>query len=1559
MPARADQADRLNYAFGVPPIKKHMPAQTDPSVSRKRLAQLFEYLKAYTDLRYPPVRDIEKQERRLWLQNLPQHSSIDLRKNVGKGEAETDDGDVVFSVTRPALSQCPSPAEAIREWIRPGWRDWPGIADIVPSRTITGGDGETRIERFTDVTRRNQIFQAWKEDRDEWLENERPARNALRLFQDIYEWYGAAEREGEKVELLVADGLLRCPASDGQFHHPVLLQKLELQFYPDKAQPQFVFRKREHPPELYVEFLRVLPNANLEQLSRCAKELKEAEFSPLGEGDTSGFLKRLIQGLFPDTGSLLEPSETDDPSSSKFSQEAPTIERRSVIFMRQRRTGPGSIFEQVIEDIASRDTFSPALLQIMGLLSATSATESIGSEQKVILGNEDEEVLFGKPANREQLQIAKQLSQRDCVLVQGPPGTGKTHTIANLLGHLLAQGKRVLVTAHTPKALRVLRKKVVEPLQPLCVSVLQNDKASQEELQASVREIHLKLSGDVTELHRQAQRLRPERAKILAAIQKTRQQILDARQDEIREVVFGGKSKVPIEAAKFVKAGTGHHDWIPSPVELGALSPITPADTAALYQTNSRVSGEDEAQLNRRRPNLEGFPNPNEFKAVTQELADLGQHNLRRWDELWADASGPDDLATFDQMLELAGKTIDFLRESTAWQLQAIQAGRDGGQATQVWESLADQIETSWQEIQECHAAVMQHGPLISDDRPQHELLPIMDEIIQHAEAGHSFGMLIKLTKRPWFDLRDKIRIGSRPLEFKDTHHLRAVRSSLRMKVLRSELLERWERQMAQHGGLACSELSDKPEQVCRQYVGRIRIALDWHQSTWSELEQKFQNLGFRWSAFLESTPPEPGDNAELRRMRRAVVDNLGLILQSRSGYLREKRLQFVVKGWRALESASIEPMAYATKSLHQAIREASPVDYSNAYAELTRLKTLEGDLSTRIELLTQVRRTAPSWASAIENRVSPHGSEHPPGDVQTAWEWRQIHDELERRAKVSLDELQQRSERLNEQLLTITSQLIEKLTWLNQIKQTTSEQKNALGAYSTMRSKITKTGKGVRDAELRAAARREMAVAKDAVPVWIMPLAEVAESFDPRVTRFDVVIVDEASQCDPASLFALYLGKQTIIVGDDEQVTPVAVGVQSQEVSNLIKVFLQGVPYKELYDGEVSVYELAQIAFGGVIRLTEHFRCAPSIIAFSNSLSYKGEIKPLREASSIPLQPHVVPFRVRDGLARVDGVNDSEAEVVASLICAAMKQPEYAKNDEGKVTSFGAVSLVGAQQALKIDAILRQRLTPLDYRNRQILCGDSAQFQGDERDVMFLSVVDAPPESPPHPMRQEGAKKIFKKRYNVAASRARNQMWVVHSLNHETDLQVGDYRRRIIEHSLDPHAWEKELQERLAKVDPRSKVFEGVVLRRLMERGYKVIPQYQAGAFSIDLVAVGGGRRLAIECDGEQFHGLDRLANDIARQAVLERLGWTFIRIRGSIFFRDEDRALQPVFNRLQEMDIPPELDTGATKAPENTNEVIERVTREAEAIRRVWKTEDPAEQADPDNSVPAFWRR
>ena len=87
----------------------------------------------------------------------------------------------------------------------------------------------------------------------------------------------------------------------------------------------------------------------------------------------------------------------------------------------------------------------------------------------------------------------------------------------------------------------------------------------------------------------------------------------------------------------------------------------------------------------------------------------------------------------------------------------------------------------------------------------------------------------------------------------------------------------------------------------------------------------------------------------------------------------------------------------------------------------------------------------------------------------------------------------------------------------------------------------MTKSGKGKRDAALMAAAREHLNTARTAVPVWIMPLSRVYESFYSAegTARFDVVIIDEASQSDVSALAALYLGQKAIIVGDEEQVTP------------------------------------------------------------------------------------------------------------------------------------------------------------------------------------------------------------------------------------------------------------------------------------------------------------------------------------------------------------------------------------------------------------------------------------
>ena len=257
------------------------------------------------------------------------------------------------------------------------------------------------------------------------------------------------------------------------------------------------------------------------------------------------------------------------------------------------------------------------------------------------------------------------------------------------------------------------------------------------------------------------------------------------------------------------------------------------------------------------------------------------------------------------------------------------------------------------------------------------------------------------------------------------------------------------------------------------------------------------------------------------------------------------------------------------------------------------------------------------------------------------------------------------------------------------------------------------------------------------------MPLSRLVENFDFSAPRFDVVIIDEASQCDVMALMALAIARKVVVVGDDKQVSPVAVGQQLDIVGNLIRLHLEGIPNAVLYDGRMSIYDLAKQSFPGLICLMEHFRCVPDIIQFSNHLSYEGTIKPLREKASPQLTPYVVPYRV-EGATRGSGkVNAEEAAVVATLIVAACEHEAYVKQ------TFGVISLVGDEQAMEIEpALLRQHLLPDEYERRRIICGNSAQFR-DERDVMFLSMVQSPG-SGPLPMLD---RPDFQQRYNVAAS--------------------------------------------------------------------------------------------------------------------------------------------------------------------------------------------------------------
>ena len=359
-------------------------------------------------------------------------------------------------------------------------------------------------------------------------------------------------------------------------------------------------------------------------------------------------------------------------------------------------------------------------------------------------------------------------------------------------------------------------------------------------------------------------------------------------------------------------------------------------------------------------------------------------------------------------------------------------------------------------------------------------------------------------------------------------------------------------------------------------------------------------------------------------------------------------------------------------------------------------------------------------------------------------------------------------------------------------------------------------------------------------------------------------------------------------------------------------------------------MYDLARQSFGGTIALREHFRCVPEIIDFSNYLSYNGDIRPLRDPTRVP-RPHVVEHVVA-GVRSVDGKrNLVEARAVVAIMKALTELPRYQDD------TFGAISLLGDEQASLIQDLALEVIGAVELSKRRFTAGNAAQFQGDERDVILLSMVDSPTGQPIRMNQLE----TTKQRYNVAASRARDQLWLVHSLNPSRDLQAGDVRRRLIEHVRDPGALRAAIQHSL---DRAESPFEQKILERLMSAGYRAEPQVWVGHYRIDVVVSDDTSQVAIECDGDRFHGVDQIPEDMARQAVLERAGWRFIRIRGTRFYRAPDETMRWVFSELERLGIGPAASHGSSDA---------RLAAAADfrngVLRRAWEVMRELEWVEP----------
>jgi hypothetical protein len=304
-------------------------------IGQGRITQVFRYLEALNQQRNPAKRLIYEQPWVLWLRDLPDHSSVRLGV-LSEAPTSTDTqepligDDFILKVRRPALTRAPMPPPQLREWLRAGWDSLDGSVEVHPSRNETNKEGQTVVVRFEDDRERPNVLRSWQELRDAWVKNEKPAREALKVFERLYELHGEIGREEERVELVLGDGILSWRRPEGGVHHPVVLQRLQLEF--DPGIPEFTLSETDHPVELYSALFRSMPDVDGKAIGKCRDELESGRYHPLGGEATSGFLRRLVVMLSA-RGEFLGEGEP------RGEMDHPRLARDAVVFMRARTLG--------------------------------------------------------------------------------------------------------------------------------------------------------------------------------------------------------------------------------------------------------------------------------------------------------------------------------------------------------------------------------------------------------------------------------------------------------------------------------------------------------------------------------------------------------------------------------------------------------------------------------------------------------------------------------------------------------------------------------------------------------------------------------------------------------------------------------------------------------------------------------------------------------------------------------------------------------------------------------------------------------------------------------------------------------------------------------------------------------------------------------------------------------------------------------------------------------------------------------------------------------------------
>jgi very-short-patch-repair endonuclease len=1336
-----------------------------------------------------------------------------------------------------------------------------------------------------------------------WAGAEAKRRRLAHLYVNLFtlqQELAGALVEGQ-LELVWGMGLCKASRPGVDIAHPLVTRLVELSFNP--ATQAAEVRPRDIDPRIELDMFLPSDAAAMSETEREAEQFLAAAgdvlspFEPDSYEPLLAIVRRRLGGLNVGTDPAQPLAATDrieiSPGWVLFARPRSTavavqdLERfRALLSARDEHTPlPEAVAAMVCDPAAA-----PAPARLPAYRGLTAAYHAGGTSEPA----ETQDLYFPKPFNDEQARIVQLLELNDGVVVQGPPGTGKTHTIANIICHWLANGRRVLVTSMRDPALFVLRDQLPADIQPLALSLLATEQGGVNQLERSIRKIAAEVqSVDPTTATRQVDGLVEKIDGLHGRLKRVDTDLGRWAKLNVSRIELGGESIDPQDAAAEVIRNTGQFEWLPDALGVGPqYTPRFSADDITHLRAARRQLGEDIEYAGAALPAPGDFPDALSLVRAHDDLQRYAKvvREARSSDLPVPAGSGAKSIIAAQGLAEQIARVKALREEFKAlrlpWSEEAIERMRSAEpkRLFELLESLAAGIERA--SVQRMRSLTR---PVVVPDAGETDA-QFLQAVNNLAEGRRAFGLAV-FGRPDAKKLLDLVRVdGARPT---DMAGWKTVLGHLELQKTRRTLTARWNALAPEIGFQAVMSTDAKgrlsAEAQLASYV-KLRHLVQEEDALSRSAMELFPGWPLAATAHRNSAALAEVELALAHFLTKSqlgqvsvVVDALQRALEGRQGRIFGRMREFLS---RILGNPAIE---------ESALLEA----WNTLSVELSRLRALALPLAAVAEITANIAASgAPKLAQRL--RQSATGFDEKLSSVTFFRDWRlrrlathlqaiDAHDELKKLSKTRLE--------IEHDLARAYEELVVKRSWLKLAEQASPGVRAALQAYLNAIQRIGK-GTGKRAFRYRRDARAAAAEAQRAVPCWIMPHHRVSESLPAQLGSFDLVVIDEASQSDISALPVLLRARKLLVVGDDKQVAPQSIGIEEERINALIKRHLgEQVPlYAAQMSPDRSIYDLAKVVFANSgVMLKEHFRCVAPIIEYSKREFYDHELYPLRLATaSERLDPPLLDYFVGDA-RRDGGVNRAEVEFIVRDIKALAADPKMTSR------SIGVVSLLGEEQALRIWERLTEDLTPEILRRHAVTCGDARQFQGRERDIMYLSMVCAP-----NDVGAPLSREIFSQRFNVAASRARDRMVLVRSVDLDQLSESDRLRRGLIAHFSRPFA-----EEPVRVTDLRT-LCESRIERELFDwlngEGYHVTPQVAVGAYRIDMVVEGrDDTRLAVECDGDKYQGPQQWIEDMRRQRTLQRVGWVFWRCFAGAFLRRRQTVLEDLRRTLADNGIEP----------------------------------------------------